>query len=108
MTIPYQGKKTVCCYLSMDVLFVIAVCSVYKFYSRCIYERKSGARDILASEVVQLFCIVPAFLMLLGKDTGTIHGFFNSILLHKLMIYWQEISSLLSSTGSLCRTQDRN
>ena len=28
-------------------------------------------RNILAAEVVQLFCIVPAFLMLLEKDTGT-------------------------------------
>ncbi|CAB3977157.1 uncharacterized protein LOC110062170 [Paramuricea clavata] len=32
--------------------------------------RKSGVRNILAAEVVQLFCIVPAFLMLLEKDTG--------------------------------------
>lgn len=32
--------------------------------------RKTGSRDILAAEVVQLFCIVPAFLMLVGKDAG--------------------------------------
>ncbi len=44
---------------------------------------------------MQLFCIVPAFLMLLGKDTGEVQLVFRSVAFctSLSMIYWEEIHS---------------
>ena len=48
------------------------------------------------------FVLYQRFLCLLGKIQVQYTFFFNSILLYNFLIYWQEINSLLSSTGWLC------
>ena len=40
--------------------------------------RKSGYRCLLASEVVQLLCIVPVFFDFIGKDPGKEYSFEDS------------------------------
>ncbi|XP_028413476.1 uncharacterized protein LOC114536318 [Dendronephthya gigantea] len=55
-----------CLYLCLCDL----VSAWHKLTNNHMVSRPSGIRDILAAEIVQLFCIVPAFLLLVQKETG--------------------------------------